>query len=168
MMPCHLIPGAEEVDADDMETQVEDIPTEEGEGELGPQAQVILTGCWLTMKEVGLLMGSLATYASLPGTYQFWLMHSDWPPACQATDVCTAIAGRPSQQSRLYLMSQIWHWPLAFTCVMLCNVSCMQLQQPRAHADIIRSSMPTSSMSCSLQSDHIKVCVRCSNAWKQQ
>ena len=94
MMPCHLIPGAEEVDADDMEAQVEDIPTEEGEGELGPQAQVILTGCWLTMKEVSLLMGSLATCAPLPGTCQSWLMHSHWPQACQATDVCTAIAGR--------------------------------------------------------------------------
>ncbi|DBB01023.1 TPA: hypothetical protein ACH3X1_000923 [Trebouxia sp. C0004] len=60
--------GAEEVDADDMEAQVEVIPTEkgEGEGELAPQAQVILTGCWLTMKEVSLLMGSLATYAPLP------------------------------------------------------------------------------------------------------
>ena len=75
MMPCHMTAGAEEVDADDMEAQAEDIPTEEGEGEgeLAPQAQVILTGCWLTMKEVSLLMGSLATYAPLPGT---WLMHS--------------------------------------------------------------------------------------------
>ncbi|KAL0046958.1 hypothetical protein WJX82_002976, partial [Trebouxia sp. C0006] len=65
--------GAEEVDADDMEAQVEDIPTEdgegEGEGELAPQAQVILTGCWLTMKEVSLLMGSLATYAPLPAVH---------------------------------------------------------------------------------------------------
>ncbi|DBA69567.1 TPA: hypothetical protein ACH3X2_012764 [Trebouxia sp. C0005] len=65
--------GAEEVDADDMEAQAEDIPTEEGEregeGELAPQAQVILTGCWLTMKEVSLLMGSLATYAPLPAMH---------------------------------------------------------------------------------------------------
>ncbi len=98
VMPCNMTAGAEEVDADDMEAQVEDIPTEdgegEGEGELAPQAQVILTGCWLTMKEVSLLMGSLATYAPLPGTCQSWLTHSNWPQVCQATDVCTAIAGR--------------------------------------------------------------------------
>jgi len=107
-MPFKLIAGAEEVDADDMEAQEEDIPTEEeeGEGELAPQAQVILTGCWLTMKDVSLLMGSLATYAPLPGTWQSCLMHSDCLQASQATDVCTAIARRRSQQSRLYVMSQ--------------------------------------------------------------
>ena len=107
-MPFKLIAGAEEVDADDMEAQEEDIPTEEGqgEGELAPQAQVILTGCWLTMKEVSLLMGSLPTYAPLPGTWQSCLMHSDCLQASQATDVCTAITGRRSQQSRLYVMSQ--------------------------------------------------------------
>ncbi len=81
VMLCHVTAGAEEVDADDMEAQAEDSPTEEGEGEgegeLAPQAQVILTGCWLTMKEVSLLMGSLATYAPLPGTCQPWLTHSD-------------------------------------------------------------------------------------------
>lgn len=84
MMPCHMTAGAEEVDADDMEAQAEDIPTEGGEGEeeLAPQAQVILTGCWLTMKEVSLLMGSLATYAPLPGT---WLMHSAYLQASQNT-----------------------------------------------------------------------------------
>lgn len=35
--------------------------------ELAPQAQVILTGCWLTMKEVSLLLSTIATCAPLPG-----------------------------------------------------------------------------------------------------
>ena len=34
---------------------------------LAPKAQVIITGCWLTMKEVSLLMGALARYTPLPG-----------------------------------------------------------------------------------------------------
>ena len=35
--------------------------------ELAPQAQVILTGCWLTMKEVSLLLGTIASCVPLPG-----------------------------------------------------------------------------------------------------
>ena len=126
MMPCHLISVAEEVDADDMEAQAEDVPTEEGEGEgeLAPQAQVILTGCWLTMKEVSLLMGSLATYAPLPGTCQSWLMHSDCLQAWQASTVCTAIAGRRSQPYRLCVMSQTWYWPVAKASIKYAHVSC--------------------------------------------
>ena len=57
--------GAEDVDGDDMEGGDMDVSPEEGD--LAPQAQVILTGCWLTMKEASLLLGSLATFAPLPG-----------------------------------------------------------------------------------------------------
>ena len=38
-------------------------------GDLAPQSQVILTGCWLTMKEISLLLGIIATCAPLPGVY---------------------------------------------------------------------------------------------------
>lgn len=58
--------GAEDVDADDVEGGE---PEVEGEGDLAPQSQVILTGCWLTMKEISLLLGIIATYAPLPGVY---------------------------------------------------------------------------------------------------
>ena len=59
--PCT---GAEDVDADDMEAGEADL---EG-SELAPQAQVILTGCWLTMKEISLLLGTIASCAPLPGS----------------------------------------------------------------------------------------------------
>ena len=55
--------GAEDVDADDVEGGEADL---EG-GDLAPQSQVILTGCWLTMKEISLLLGIIATCAPLPG-----------------------------------------------------------------------------------------------------
>ena len=55
--------GAEDVDADDVEGGEADV---EG-GELAPHSQVILTGCWLTMKEISLLLGIVATCAPLPG-----------------------------------------------------------------------------------------------------
>lgn len=38
----------------------------EGEG-LAPRAQIIITACWLTMKEIALLLGSLAKCTPLPG-----------------------------------------------------------------------------------------------------
>ena len=66
--PLGTVVGAEDVDGDDMDRAEGDPNTEEGMGDLAPQAQVILTGCWLTMKEACLLMGSLATHAPLPGT----------------------------------------------------------------------------------------------------
>lgn len=43
----------------------------EGEGDLAPQSQVILTGCWLTMKQISLLLGIIATCAPLPGVHSF-------------------------------------------------------------------------------------------------
>ena len=51
------------MDADDVEGGEGDL---EG-GDLAPQSQVILTGCWLTMKEISLLLGIIATCAPLPG-----------------------------------------------------------------------------------------------------
>ncbi len=61
--------GAEDVDADDMEgADMEGADMDVEDGDLAPQAQVILTGCWLTMKEVSLLLGTLAACAPLPGT----------------------------------------------------------------------------------------------------
>lgn len=51
------------MDADDVEGAEADL---EG-GDLAPHSQVILTGCWLTMKEISLLLGIIATCAPLPG-----------------------------------------------------------------------------------------------------
>ena len=56
--------GAEDVDADDVEGGEADL---EEEGDLAPHSQLILTGCWLTMKEISLLLGIIATCAPLPG-----------------------------------------------------------------------------------------------------
>ena len=36
-------------------------------GELALKAQAVVTGCWLTMKEVSLLMGTLARCTPPPG-----------------------------------------------------------------------------------------------------
>ena len=33
------------------------------DGDLGPETQIITTGCWLTMKESVLVIGEIATYA---------------------------------------------------------------------------------------------------------
>ena len=61
------IAGAEDVEADDMDlAQMELGEGEDGEG-LAPKAQVIITACWLTMKEIALLLGSLAKCTPLPG-----------------------------------------------------------------------------------------------------
>ena len=62
-MQCIVITGAEDVDADDMEAATGELE----DGDLAPQAQVILTGCWLTMKEVSLLMGAIAQSAPISG-----------------------------------------------------------------------------------------------------
>ena len=42
-----------------------------GGGSLGPEAQVVITGCWLTMKEVSLLTGALFRHVPLPGGLEF-------------------------------------------------------------------------------------------------
>ena len=70
---CCVHAGAEDVEAGDMEPGGE---AEFEEGELAPQAQVILTGCWLTMKEISLLLGTIATTAPLPGTLAWFCFQS--------------------------------------------------------------------------------------------
>ncbi|KAK9830510.1 hypothetical protein WJX72_012147 [[Myrmecia] bisecta] len=63
--------GAGEIDAGDLEVGLSDAEDEEGEeegaGELAPRSQMITTGCWLTMKEVSLVWGTLARCIPLEG-----------------------------------------------------------------------------------------------------
>lgn len=61
---CWCPTGAEDVEADDM--GVTEMEADAGD-DLAPKAQVIITGCWLTMKEITLLLGSLAKCTPLPG-----------------------------------------------------------------------------------------------------
>lgn len=57
-----LTPGAEDVLADDYEAELafEGNAGADSEGVAAPRAQFIITGSWLTMKEVGRLLGTLA------------------------------------------------------------------------------------------------------------
>eukprot|EP00803_Ostreobium_quekettii_P011097 evm.model.scf_1034.1 EVM.evm.TU.scf_1034.1 scf_1034:15678-35493(-) len=60
-------------DAEDVRTFDEDMAFDEYDDDaschdmdLGPSAQLLTSGCWLTMKEVSLLMGSLSRHVPLP------------------------------------------------------------------------------------------------------
>ncbi|KAL4419934.1 hypothetical protein ABPG75_007032 [Micractinium tetrahymenae] len=60
---------AADVDAHDMDIDEADAELAGGEGAdaLGPRAQIIMTGCWQSSKEVGLLLGVLARCLPLEG-----------------------------------------------------------------------------------------------------
>jgi hypothetical protein len=54
-------------DGDDVDVDVDDDGDGDGDGGLAPKAQMVVTACWLTMKEVSLLTGELARVVPLPG-----------------------------------------------------------------------------------------------------
>jgi hypothetical protein len=70
MQPAALRFGGDDAnndDAADIEMDEEGEGEEEGGESLAPKAQMVVTACWLTMKEVSLLTGELARAVPLPG-----------------------------------------------------------------------------------------------------
>ena len=41
------------------------------DGDLGPETQIVTTGCWLTMKEAALVIGKIADHAPQEGNLSF-------------------------------------------------------------------------------------------------
>eukprot|EP00850_Spirogloea_muscicola_P002017 SM000007S20977 [mRNA] locus=s7:1355748:1369992:+ [translate_table: standard] len=74
---CCLMDGQAsmpEADVGDAE-QEEDVSELDSEG-LAPVEQMIMVGCWLSMKEVSLLLGTIVRRVPLPGSEQEALLHS--------------------------------------------------------------------------------------------
>ena len=59
--------GGDDDDAHADDVDVDDDADGDHDGGLAPKAQMVVTACWLTMKEVSLLTGELARVVPIPG-----------------------------------------------------------------------------------------------------
>ena len=81
--------GADDVDLLCGDTEIED----DDDADLGPETQIITTGCWLSMKEAALVIGKIAEHAPMKGVAVELPSHLilTWPshPGLLAVPLCS-------------------------------------------------------------------------------